>query len=702
MPPKGRRHFLPAPYQFENFQLDLARYELRRSGRALKLERIPMELLILLVGRHGELVSRDEIIEKLWGRDVFIETELGINTAVRKIRQALGDDPERPRFVQTVVGKGYRFVAPVSNGARDASPLDASQSKSGHENGAPRPYEPTGADKVQLEAILNGAAIAPTPTPTASSESCSSSHGAVVSGSASPDPEKSAKPHGKRPYAAALFTAGTAATVIALLLLALGRFPRSPLLTHRITIAVLPFTNLSGDPAEEYLSDGMTEEVITSLGQVDAERLGVIARTSAMRYKRTDRDVRQIGSELGADYILEGSIRRAGDRIRVTAQLVQARDQTNLWSQDYDSLEFNDIPGVQIQIRNAVAKVLHLKTEAKLGYPQNVQPEAYQLYLKGRYFLDRRDPASLQKALDYFKKSQALDGNFARASASVALSYELLEYVRAISPADSYPNALSAAQRAVQIDPASSEAHTALAYIHEHYEWRWTEADRELTQALTLDPNYELARQWYSYELLQRGDTQRSLTEMRRALALDPVSFRVNVSMAERFDRAGRREEAIQQYLTALELSPDDASTHIRLAELCGKKGDVTRAASEYRRGLQLSGNQELEKRFDDLNARAGFTAAFSAIEAEKFRAALRDLDTRSTRGEYVSPSDYAFLYTLLGDRKQALAWLQRAYDEHASIMLELGSPVFDKLRDAPEFQEFLRQLNMPMLHAES
>jgi len=657
-----------------------------------------MELLILLVGRHGELVSRDEIIEKLWGRDVFIETELGVNTAVRKIRQTLGDDPERPRFVQTVVGKGYRFIAAVSNGTYGTWVPNGSQPKSGHDNGAPRACESAARYEVPPGAIPNGAATA-----TAVS---GSDHRAILPGTISSDSEgrllKSAKPPGRRWFAAALSAVGTVATVIALLFLALTRLPRPPLLNHRIAIAVLPFTNLSGDSAEEYLSDGMTEEVITALGQVDSARLGVIARTSAMHYKHTDSDVRQIGLELGADYILEGSIRRAGDRIRVTAQLVNARDQTNLWSQDYDSLEFNEIPGVQTQIRNAVAKALRLKTEAKLGSPASVQPEAYQLYLKGRFFLDRRDPASLQKALDYFKKSAALDGNFARAWASAALSYELLEYVRAISPADSYPNALTAARRAVQIDPGSSEARTALAYIHEHYEWNWTEADRELTQALALDPSYELARQWYSYGLLRRGDAQRASEEMRRALALDPVSFRVNVTMAERLERAGRREEAIQQYLTALELSPDDARAHTKLGELYGKKGEVILAASEYRRGLQLSGNQELEKRFDDLNARTGFTAAFAAIEAEKFRAALLGLDVRSTRGEYVSPSDYAFLYTLLGDRKQALAWLQRAYDEHASIMLELGSPIFDKIRDAPEFKEFVRRLKMPMIHAQS
>ena len=661
-------------YRFEGFELDLKRYELRQDTHVLKLEKIPMELLILLVSRNGELVSREEIIEQVWGRDVFVETEHSINTAVGKIRKALGDDPGEPRFVQTVVGKGYRFAAQVSDGAANTVAPEGGQPEGCSQR-------PLNANKVVVGAFHNAAGDLSV---------ADKGHVALATGL------------GKRRYTAAVLAAGAMLTAIALLSLAIARFSRPSMLAHRTTIVVLPFVNLSGDPSEEYLSDGITEEVISALGQVDAERLGVIARTSAMHYKHTDNNVRQIGQELGADYVLEGSVRRAGNRIRVTAQLIEARGQTNLWSQAYQVVDFNEIPGVQIEIRNAVTKALRLKTESKSGSSANVQADAYQLYLKGRYFLDRRDPASLQKALDYFRQSKAHDENFARAWASVALSYELLEYVRVISPRDSYPEALSAATRALQIDSELAEAHTALAYIHEHYEWNWTEADRELTQALTVDPNYELARQWYSYELVYRGDVRQAVEEMHRALALDPVSFRVNVTMAERLERAGRHDEAIQQYLTALELSPDDAGAHMRLGELYAKKGDLRMAAAECRRGLKLSGDQELEKRFTELNARAGYTAAYSAIEAEKFRTSLHALDARAARGEYVSPSDYAFTYAGLGDRKQTIEWLQRAYDEHASIMLELGSPIFDKIRGEPEFEELIRRLKMPATHAQS
>jgi len=669
-------------YQFDRYELDLKRYELRRDKHVLKLEKIPMELLILLVSRRGELVSREEIIEEIWGRDVFLETEHSINTAVGKIRKTLRDDPVQPRFVQTVVGKGYRFVAAVSNGAEPLRSESADQATGAADEADQRPRAGSNGDAPGAALTgLNG-------------------HQATQPGRASVELEKeplSERGGRRKPgYFRTLWAAG-AVTAVALLSLAIVHFLRpslfSPLLSRRVTIAVLPFVNLSGDPAEEYLSDGMTEEVISALGQVDAERLGVIARTSAMHYKHTDNDVRQIGHELGADYILEGSVRRAGDRIRVTAQLIEAGKQTDVWSQDYEALDFNEIPRVQTQIRNAITNVLRLKTESQHGPTPNVQTDAYQFYLKGRYFLDRRDPASLQKALGYFQQSTARDGSFARAWASVALSYELLEYVRAISPREAYPEARAAVTRALQLDSELAEAHTAQAYIHEHYEWNWKEADREMERALMLDPNYELARQWFSYGLVRRGETQRAVEEMRHALALDPVSFRVNVTMAERLERAGHHSEAIQQYLTALELSPDDAGGHARLGSLYAKGGDFGRAAEEYRRGIQLSGDQELEKRFTDLNARGGFLAAHAVIESEKFRAVLRKLDSRAARGEYVSPSDYAFAYAALGERKQTMEWLERAYEERASVMLELGDPIFDKVRDAPEFEELVRRL---------
>jgi len=613
-----------------------------------------MQVLLRLAETPLEVVRKDELIRSVWS-DTFVTDDV-LTHSISELRKAFDDDARHPALIETIPKNGYRLLVPATDPGNkpSAKPL----STLGMRHAVPKGTRSTASPS---QALRLGGLI-----------------GTVR----------------EHPYSMALFGVVSVGMLMVFLLF-LTNLDRPRFLTNRVTIVVLPFVNLGGDPAEEYLSDGMTEEVITALGRVNPDRLGVIARTSAMHYKRTDRNVRQIGDELGAEYVLEGSVRHTGDHIRVTAQLIKVRDQTDLWAQAYEALDFNEIRGVQTEIRNAVAKVLLLKTNETAGNLAHVNPEAYQLYLKGRYFLDRRDRASLAKALGYFHQSVTRDGSFARAWAGVALSYELLEYVRAISPRESYSNALSAATHAVQADSESAEAHTALAYVHEHYEWNWAEADRELGRALTLDPSYELARQWFSYGLLRRGDVQRAAEEMRRALELDPVSFRVNLTMAERLERAGRHEDAIQQYVNALELNPNDADAHSRLGELYGSKGALTLAAAEYRHGLQLSGNRELEKRFNDLNARLGFTAAFSAIEAEQLRASLQDLDLRAGRGEYVSPADYALTYALLGDRKQALEWLQRAYQEHASIMLELGSPMFDKIRDAPQFQHLVRQVGL-------
>jgi len=249
-----------------------------------------------------------------------------------------------------------------------------------------------------------------------------------------------------------------------------------------------------------------------------------------MHYRHTDKTVRQIGHELSVDYILEGSVRRSENRVRVTAQLIQVDDQTQLWSGEYER-DLSDVLAVQGQISASVADAIQLRLGRKASAQIKVNPNAYQLYLKGRYLLDHREPELLRKALANFQQSVQRDAGFARAWASVALSYELLEYVGAIGPSEAQPFALAAATRAVQLDPQSAEAHTALAYVHEHYEWNWTEQDREIAKAMELDTNYELARQWYSYALLQRGNTQQAVVEMRRALALDPVSLRVNLTM---------------------------------------------------------------------------------------------------------------------------------------------------------------------------
>jgi TolB-like protein/DNA-binding winged helix-turn-helix (wHTH) protein/Tfp pilus assembly protein PilF len=616
-----------------------------RNGKTIQLEPKMMQVLVCLADAAGEVVKKGDLMRCVWS-DTFV-TDDALTRVISELRKTFDDDARQPTFIETIPKSGYRLLAPVGIPAAETR-IVAAAPPAEVLNPSVEPQRPS--QRSRWIALL-----------------------------------------GKHRFAAAIL--GVTAGVI--FLLVNRSHDGKPLTSVRVRLAVLPFTNLSGDLDQEYFSDGMTEEVITSISQINPERLGVVARTSAMHYRYTDKTVRQIGHELSVDYILEGSVRRSGNRVRVTAQLIQVDDQTQLWSGEYER-DLSDVLAVQGQISVSVADAIQLRLGRKASAQIKVNPNAYQLYLKGRYLLDHREPELLRKALANFQQSVQQDPDFARAWASVALSYELLEYVGAIGPSDSHPYALAAATRAVQLDPQSAEAHTALAYVHEHYEWKWAEQDREIARAMELDKNYELARQWYSYALLQRGNTQQAVVEMRRALELDPVSLRVNLTMETRLERAGMYDEAVRQCQNAIELYPNEPQAHFQLARLYGRKAELTKAGDEYRRGLQLAGSGHMVKVFDNLSRRIGFAATVEEFDQRQFQDDLRELKRRATRGEYVSPSGYAVAFAQLGERDLAIRWLQRAYDEHASVLLQLRDPAFDKIRDMPEFQALVHRVGMP------
>ncbi len=272
----------------------------------------------------------------------------------------------------------------------------------------------------------------------------------------------------------------------------------------------------------------------------------------------------------------------------------------------------------------------------------------------------------------------------------------MLEYITVMSPRESHPYALAAASRALQLDPDSPEAHLAMAYIHEHYEWNWRDRDRELATSIQLDPNYELARQWLSFGLSRQGDANDALIEMRRAFALDPLSLRVNITLAQRLQDAGRPQEAIRQLQEAVELEPGNPEPHFELAALYRSRGDFEKMAEEELRALQLNNNLDLANQFKALWQKKGAQAAAEQTERQLLYAGLHDLDARSSQGEYVSPSAYAWTYARLQDRENTLRWMQRAYDEHVSILLELRNHNFDFVRDTQQFQNWVRQIAMP------
>src|SRR3989475_8860445 len=332
--------------------------------------------------------------------------------------------------------------------------------------------------------------------------------------------------------------------------LAWGAFTRYPAsAAARVMLVVLPFENLPGEPQEEYLSDGLTEEMITQLGRLHPERLGVIARTSAMQYKNTDKRTDQIGSELGVAYVLEGSLRRAGDRVRISAQLIQVRDQTHLWAESYER-DLRDILALQSDVAQAIARQIELKLtpqqQARLARGRPIDPRAYELYSKGRYFWNKRSEEGYRRAIQYFQQAIARDSEYAPAYAGLADAYALLGSMPNVElpRSEAMPRARTAAIKALALDVGLAEAHTSLAFVQLHFDMGVPAAERECTRALQLNPGYPTAHHWYAFWLLAHGRAEEALQEVRAAQRLDPLSLIINTDVGAMLYYGRRHDEA--------------------------------------------------------------------------------------------------------------------------------------------------------------
>ena len=450
------------------FELDVRAYQLRSAGIPLKLKPITMELLLLLVERRGELVTREQIVQRIWGKDVFLDTDNSINAAISRIRQVLRDDAEQPHFIQTVTGKGYRFVAPVVEG------------------------NPAAVDAVTAVPII-------APEPLVSQTICD----------------------GHVPKAAAPRLWPSLLGIFIVLIVGLGVYFQSrsharPLPSSgRLMLAVLPFENLTGDVSQDYFSDGMTEEMITELGGLNPEHLGVIARTSVMSFKHNPKPLDQVGRELGVQYVLEGSVRRSADQVRVTAQLIRVQDQTHLWARQYDR-ELKDLLKLQSEIAGEISQEI----ETALGSNRHSTPlirpllspqelEAHDLYLKGQYFWNKRTGEGLERAITYFEQAITKDPKYARAYAGLANSYALIGGYTGVQRPEFVTNSKTAALRALQLDPSLPEVHTTFALVAENYNLDWQTAEKEYRRAIILNPNYSTAHHWYAENLGGAGSMRR-------------------------------------------------------------------------------------------------------------------------------------------------------------------------------------------------
>jgi len=633
----------------DGLELDRNSYELRRAGRALKLERIPLDILFLLVERRGQLVTREDIIGKIWGKDVFVDTDSSINGAIRKIRQVLKDDPENPVFVQTVTGKGYRFIAAVTEAEFPAH-------KSGGKN-----LESSNTITQEPSTLLAAGQerrVALTSWPWVAS-------------------------------LAVLLVVVLAAAIFGLRLRARSQTASE----HRVMMAVLPFANLSNDPEQEYFSDGLTEETITDLGELNPERLGVIARTSAAAYKHTNKTIAQIGRELGVDYILEGSVRRDGGVARISAQLIRVKDQVHLWAHNYDR-ETGGLLALQNELGRAIAQQVQVKLAPPSGggstnkYAPN--PEAYELYLKGRFYLNQRTYAEIDKSTEYFQRCIEKDPGFALGYAGLADSY-LANTIR--SPQDFDPKAKAAAARALELDGDLAEAHAALGAEKADFEYDWPGAEREFKRAIELNPNYAEAHFRYALSyLMPQGQSENAIAEMKKALQLDPFSPIYNTVFGLTYFYARRYDQAQEQFKKAIDLNANFFVTHYHLAWLYSQSGQYENAISELTKGRLLSGDDRTVKAAapDEVALRK----AWAALGARGFWQQLLRSNEKlvGNIGEFDVPQ----IYARLGDKQKALESLARNYEERRALGTLLNvDPAFDSLRSDQRFGDLVRRMGL-------
>jgi TolB-like protein/DNA-binding winged helix-turn-helix (wHTH) protein/tetratricopeptide (TPR) repeat protein len=626
----------PDRVRFGVFELDLRTGELRKRGFRIRLQEQPFQVLAMLLEKPRELVTREDLRQKLWTADTFVDFDHGLNKAINKIRGALGDSAASPRFIETVARRGYRFIADVAG--VETVPVAT-------------PDMLTPADRGQL----------------------------VVA-------EKTARPtrvHGR--------LAWTISGVALALVSAVGwiMLARGSGSTTVRSLAVLPLDSLSSDPSQEYFADGMTDQLITTLGQIGALR--VISRTSVMPYKHTRKPLPQIAHELNVDAVVEGTVIRSGAQVRITAQLIDAVADKHLWAQSYDG-DLRDTLALQNTVARAIAEQIRINVtpqeQVALKHANVVNPDAYEAYLKGRYFWNKRTGDGLKRAKGYFDQAVATDPNYAQAYSGLADTYALLgDWQYAVMTAkEALPKAKAAAVRALELDNTLGEAHTSLAFILDGFDWDWESADREFRRGLELNPGYATAHHWYAWHLSLSGRHRDAIAEMRKAESVDPLSLIIKSDLAELLLIGHFYDASIQQSRRTIDMDVTFSMAHNQLGQAYLQQQQYEEAIAELQKAIQLSeGNPT-----STANLARAYAASGRRNDAVQL---LNALKRRSSPG-YSNAPEIAVIYTALGDRDQAMTWLEQGYEErfNPGVLLRPG---FDPLRSDPRFQTLARRVGL-------
>ncbi len=570
----------PRVVRFSDFEVNLLSGELRRSGLRVKLADQSFYVLAMLLAKPGEVVAREELRKKLWAEDTFVDFDGGLNSAIKRLRDALSDSADAPQFIETLPRRGYRFIHAVE--------------------------QASGED-----------------------------------------------------------------------------------LRHIDSLAVLPLENLTGDSSQEYFADGMTDALITRLAQIGSLR--VISRTSAMAYKGKKKTLPQIALELDVEAVVEGTVARSGNRVRITAQLIRAASDRHLWAMQYER-DLTDVLVLQAEVASAIANEVQVRLtpfeRARLASARLVDPEAYDAYLRGRLHWNKRNEDGMKKGLELFEKSLSRDPSYALSYAGVAESYNMMAYWGVAAPHELSPKARGSAYKALEIDGNLAEAHAALGWTLFAYDWNWSEAEKEFRRAIELNPGYAIAHQWYSHLLICKGRTDEAFSEVRRTLELDPVSLIMNSNAAHIYILGHHWEEAARSARRAIDIENHFAPPHLFLGRVYEEQGRFREALSEFRKGVAISGE----------NARYlsglahGLALAGRASGARRVLAKLLEM----SRSLYVSAYDFAVIHAGLGQKDEAFACLEESFKERATWLVKVkGDARFDSFRSDPRLQNLTARLGL-------
>ena len=659
---RGRSTAPSGPSGAGAFEIDLKSGELYRADRRVPLQEKPFQLLVALLETPGVLVSRETLRDKLWS-DVFVDFDGNLNAAVKKLREALEDSATSPRYVETVPRRGYRLIARVEPTPPPSEETPATPTF--HEPAAGRPSRRRlhGSSRATLAgAMALALALAV----------------ATVNGWLRPKGSVLA------PLQGDASTAASAQSDV----------------DGRVMLAVMPFENLSGDPSHDYLSDGMTEELLTVLGRLRPDRLGVIARITAMTYKGTAKSIAEIGRELGVAYVLEGSVRGTSDHTRITAQLIAVADQTHLWADTYDA-EMTDLLAVEAEIARRIAHALALKLLiddplATSSLATSV-PAAYDHYLRGRHQWNRFTTDGNVSAIAELKRAIALDPTYAQAHAALADAYNLHAFDDHTgdghtrdgdsSPTVWFTRARRSAEHALALDPDLAEAHNSLAFAVLYGEYNPATADPIFRRARELAPNYAMSYHWHAGALAALGRHNEAIAAVQQALELDPLSLSVKSDLGWYYLFAGRWGDAVRECQATLEMSPGYGWAMTCLIEAEIQAGNLEQAARHAQRQLRASEGERSLPDIEDLPA----AGAMEAIWHHHLESELEKGDTDA------DPLWRAILYHRLSQSDQAIDWLERAFQQHEPWLVFLRvDPRFGRLRGHPRFGALASRHQLP------